>query len=123
MSPLHPSRFSLATFLKIVLIVGALATLLWYGHFQARFFLDGPQVTLLSPSGTLHHERVIPVAGTAKNITDITLNGKQIYTDEDGNFTESLVLENGYTIMTVEVRDRYGRTSTLSRGLVYEGGV
>ncbi len=123
MKPLHISSFSLHGVLKILLYVLIVGFIAWYGHFQARFFLDGPRVTLTSPTTDVLNERIIAVTGSTENITDITLNGRSIHTDAFGNFTEQLVLENGYTIMTVEVRDRYGRTSSLSRGLVYEGEV
>lgn len=123
MKPLHISTFSLHGFLKILFYALLIGFIVWYGHFQARFFIEGPKLTLTSPTVEVSNERIISVTGSTENITDITLNGRSIHTDAFGNFTESLVLENGYTIMTVEVRDRYGRTSSLSRGLVYEPGV
>lgn len=90
-----------------------------YVLFQARFIIEGPQITLTSNNPVVNQGRVVTLAGQARNITRMTLNGRQIYTDKYGNFKEALVLENGYTIMTLQAEDRYGRTTTLSRSFVH----
>ena len=76
-------------------------------------------VQLTTEFKPVYNERIIAVDGQAENITDITLNGRPIYTNESGVFSEKLVLENGYTIMTIRARDRYGRETTLTRSFVY----
>jgi len=119
MTPLNVKAWSFASLLRglgmLLLCVG----ILWYGYFQARFFIAGPQITLESPTDIAQNERTITVRGLAENITEITLNGKTIHTSETGAFDEVLVLPDGYTIMTIVAEDRYGRTLSLSRTLVY----
>jgi len=101
---------------SLIVIFGAF---LFYALFQARLLLTGPVITFtdsLSPEQT---ERAINIEGIAQNITKITLNGRDIYTDKNGYFKEVLILENGYTIATVEGFDRYGRTTSLTRSFIY----
>jgi hypothetical protein len=87
--------------------------------FQARFLIMGPQITLTEAPTVPQSERQIHLKGVAHNIARLWLNDRPIYTDAKGNFEEALVLENGYTIATLRAEDRYGRSTTLSRELVY----
>jgi hypothetical protein len=65
------------------------------------------------------HTQHVTVTGTAKNIVKLTLNGREIHTNETGDFTHELVLENGYTILTLAAQDRFGRATSLTRTYVY----
>jgi hypothetical protein len=60
------------------------------------------------------------VVGEAKNVSYLSLNGRQIFTDESGTFSEKLLLPYGYTIMTLKARDRFGRSRTYTLELVYK---
>ena len=103
-------------FLLLLLIVVGLAK---YAQFQARNFIEGPEVFLTNTPEPVQQNRVIDIEGTTKNIVSITLNGRQIYVTENGDFHEKLVLESGYTIMTIQAEDRFGRTTNLTREFVY----
>ncbi len=120
MSPLQTT--SRLTFRNILFYSGIfLGTLLFvtYIAFQARFILQGPQITLNGDLSAPQTVRTVYLEGTAHNIVRMSLNGRQIYTDTSGNFKEALVLENGYTIATLHAEDRYGRTTNLKREFVY----
>lgn len=119
MRPINISSVTAGGILKVSVALVLFALIAWYGTHQARLLLGGPQVTIDAPSATTHTDRIITVAGTAQNITEIRLNGRSIDTSEDGRFSERLVLESGYTIMTITAADRYGRETTLTRSFVY----
>ena len=110
---------TLGTCLKFMCIAGLTALIVWYVHFQARNFLEGPMVSLTDTHTVLHHDKLIPLSGTAHNIVKLTLNGQEIHTNEAGSFSHTLVLEDGYTIMTLRAQDRFGRTTSLMREYVY----
>jgi hypothetical protein len=81
-----------------------------YALFQARFLVLGPRLKITSPENGSHVAgSVINVEGVAKNIAWISLNGRQIFTDERGYWSEKLIVPSGASIMTVETRDRFGR--------------
>lgn len=105
----------------VVGIFGGGMLLLAYLVFQARFLLQGPIITLLNEPAVVHDERVVMLSGSVKNITHLTLNGRQIFTNELGYFDEALILENGYTIATLAATDRYGRKTNVTREFVYQG--
>jgi len=114
----HP-YLELRSFLKLVLLAILALVILGYVAFQARFLIIGPVVRLTTETKPVYNERMIEITGQAENVTYLTLNGRSIYTNETGAFTEKLVLENGYTIMTIRAQDRYGRETTLTRSFVY----
>lgn len=118
MIPLRTQSPTLGTIVRWVLYVALAIGLLWYGIHQARLLIAGPTLTL-DEVAVVHEAQVTTVSGVAQNVTSLSLNGRPIFTDEAGRFSERLVLERGYTIMTVRARDRYGREQVLTRPLVY----
>jgi hypothetical protein len=86
-----------------VIIVG-------YGALEAKNLAEGPIVSIISPtSGDVATSSVITIKGVAKNVSFITLNGDQIFTDENGNFSEDRIISTGYNVITVNARDKFGK--------------
>jgi len=121
MSPIH---LETPWFKKTILFSGLLLFLglcIAYAAFQARFLIAGPQISLTKEPESVQSERQVKISGVANNITAIYLNGKPITTTEDGAFEEALILENGYTTMTISAVDRFGRSTKINRDYVYTG--
>ncbi len=119
MYPVTRSPFVFATAVRGGLVVLLLVCLALYVLWQARFLIAGPQITITEEPNRVTDTRIVTLAGQANNITKISLNGRQIFTDPTGYFREALVLENGYTIATIAATDRYGRTTKLERPFIY----
>lgn len=115
----HISSITLGTCIKTLSIVGLIAGVAFYVQFQARNLLTGPTIHLNETQETVHHTRTLQLTGNAQNIVKLTLNGKEIHTNGNGEFMETLILEKGYTITTLEAKDRFGRTKTLTQAYVY----
>jgi hypothetical protein len=95
---------------RLLIFLSLAAILVLYVLFQARFLILGPQVTILFPKeGQEVMEPLLTINGEARNISRISLNGRQIFTDESGFWSEKLLLSPGTSIMTVKVVDRFGR--------------
>ncbi|MFT5037079.1 MAG: hypothetical protein ACI9VM_000654 [Candidatus Azotimanducaceae bacterium] len=119
MSPIRtdsvwPSHILTYVFIGIVVLL-----LFSYIIFQARLLIAGPQITLDSIPQTIQTERTVTVSGSAENITEIALNGRPIVTNESGHFNETIVLQNGYTIIRIDASDRYGRGTKVEHEFVY----
>ena len=97
----------------------ALGLMVAYVLFQARYLIAGPQVGLIDEPPSIQNSQMVRLRGQAQNITHISLNGRQIFTDKAGYFDEALILENGYTIATIQVTDRYGRHQSIVKQFVY----
>lgn len=119
MSPIRSSNITFRTVLIYAASAILLGLFLWYLTFQARLLLGGPQIQLTDEPAFVQTEQKITLSGKTDNITSITLNGRPILTDEAGYFSEPIILENGYTVVSLEAHDRYGRSTTLSREYVY----
>ena len=101
------ARKKLATALAILFLLSFLI----YSGFEAEKLIYGPQIILSSPKNndTLQGSGLIKVTGSTKNVSFISLDGRQIFTDTNGNFNESLVLLPGYNIITLSAKGRYGK--------------
>ena len=87
--------------------------------FESRQLILGPRVTIETPAdGSAFTEPKINIVGKAENITSLSLNGRPIFIDESGNFREELLLQKGYTILTIGAEDRFGRKTKKQLHLV-----
>jgi len=119
---MRSSPFSFRTLVQLLLVLALIAGLLGYVAWQARFLIIGPVITLTNDPAFVQSERTVYLTGHARNISGITLNGRPIFTDSDGHFTEPVVLESGYTIATVTGTDRYGRERQVERSFYLKPG-
>lgn len=84
--------------------------LLAYALYEARAVILGPRISISNPvDGETLEDPVITMEGKAQNVAWLSLNGRQIFTDEEGHWSEKLILSPGLSIMTVSGRDRFGR--------------
>ena len=116
------NRKDAKAWLKIGFFTGLLVLIVGYSLFQARKIVEGPELTITSPivQGVVK-DSLVRVTGIAKNIKEITLNGTPIYIDEQGNFSEKLVLLAGYNIIELEARDKFNKETKKVIQIVYEG--
>ncbi len=104
---------------KYALIIILFALLVSYSLWEARFLILGPRVSITSPQdGQVVSDPLLVMTGKAKNIAWITLNDHQIFTDENGRWSEELIVSTGTSIMTVKARDRFGRETAKSVQIV-----
>src|SRR3989344_696173 len=104
---------------KHTLIITLFLLLTTYSLFQARFLILGPQVWITNPQdGDTVESPVVTMTGQAKNVAWISLNDRQIFTDEKGKWGEKLIVSKGLSIMTVKARDRFGRETKESVRIV-----
>mgnify|MGYP001620109620 CR=1 FL=1 len=95
-------RYAILAILFIMLIA--------YAGYEGRALLLGPRISITSPvNRTAVSEPLVIMEGESWNISWISLNGRQIFTDKDGHWSEKLLVSPGLSIMTLEARDRFGR--------------
>jgi hypothetical protein len=107
--------------IKLVLIISVAVFLAGYFLYQARGYLLGPRITIESPQpAEAIHESYFEVKGRALNISSLSLNGRQIFTDERGFFSEGLLLAKGYNIIELTATDKFGRIQKEKREVILE---
>ena len=96
-------------FISIILFILLSA----YAIYQARAMLAGPEIIITNiHDGQVMDSPLLTIEGVAKNIAWINLNGRQIFTDENGIWSEKLIVSPGLSIMTLKARDRFGHEPT-----------
>ena len=81
-----------------------------YGLYQARDFLAGPDIVIDYPkNGQSVRQSYNTIKGRAVNVSSLRVNGRQIFTDEKGNFEVNLLLAAGYNIIEVKASDKFNR--------------
>ena len=91
-----------------------------YGYSRGFKLILGPNIAISSPSsGVTYEDEVVTITGQASRISKIYLNDRQIFTDDEGNFTEKLLLMPGYNILTLRANDLFDRSVSKKLELVY----
>lgn len=95
------------------LIIG-LVIILSYAVFETRALVLGPKLDILEPTSEYltTSSSTLSIAGQARRIATIYLNGRQIFTDKDGQFTEEVVLLPGYNILRIDTWDKFDRRAS-----------
>ena len=107
------------TSLLFVILVSLI--IVGYAFDRSKNLLEGPVIELITPvAGQTVTDSVIPVAGTARNIAKLTLNGRAISVNEKGEFLEPLIVSPGYTVMTITAEDKFGKRRELELPLYRE---
>lgn len=84
--------------------------ILGYALYETRGLMGGPIVRVSEPSdGFITASSTIALKGTAKRVTNITVNGRAILIDQNGNFNEELLLRPGHTILELTAVDTFSR--------------
>ncbi len=99
-----------------------LALVLVYAFFNARQLLSGPQIIIKSPeSGLSFDSPFIEIIGEARNTSFISMNGRTIYINEDNEFKEKLLLPPGTSIIKIDAKDRFERSTETILWYTYNG--
>ncbi len=51
------------------------------------------------------------IKGVASKATYISLNGREIFINKNGDFSESVILLPGFSVVTINARDKFGKTA------------
>ncbi len=90
-------------------------------YYNSERLREGPTIKIELPKdGETLSNPLVTIIGVAKNVSYLTLNGRQIYVDQEGRLLERLLLPYGYSILTLEGRDRFGRSTKESIRLFYK---
>lgn len=122
MIDLRRQGYDARSVISAIFMTLAIVAILLYITFQSRFIMAGPAIAFTSPeNGATVHESLTQIKGNAERIAFIELNGRRIYVDENGDFSEKLPLLKGHNIIELQARDRFGRTIVENLYLKYEG--
>lgn len=107
--------------LKIVLISGFFLFIVAFAFYTSYDLLFGVKIKNVSivDNATLT-ESLLKITGNAKHAAVLTLNGREISINKQGDFEETIALLPGYNIVSIEAKDKFGSIDQKNYKLIYE---
>ena len=97
-----------------------------YSYITSYGLLQGPEILIYKPlratNGyvyTVSPTQQTVITGIAKRVNSLTLNGKPIVIDQQGNFSQDILLFKGYNIEQIRAIDKFGNMTNVNIQLVY----
>lgn len=113
---------SMSSFLSRTLYAILGIAFVGYTAYQLEGLFFGSKLEVAQPENGAHlTSSHVKVKGEAAGVNVLDLNGQQIFTDEDGNFEEELILPYGFNIIVVSAEGRFGKKFNEER-MVYVTG-
>lgn len=82
-------------------------------------FLRAPRIHIETPQKeTVIGEPLVVVRGKTEHESRLTINGREITVDEQGNFNETIELLAGLNVLEFFVHDRFGKTAKEERYVI-----
>jgi len=115
--------------LAIGTIVIVVIIIIGYAYIGSHSLISGPSIVVTNISGTVSPAPIkgviygsfatstVTIAGVAKRIQSISLNGSPIQIDENGNFSQIITLFPGFNAETLFGKDAFGHTTTVELDL------
>ena len=91
-----------------------------FSYFKMSFILNGVQI-----QASIEHNdgtSLATVTGNADNAVHLSLNGREIYIDKDGSFKEPMILIPGFSVITINATDKFGKSKEKKFQMVYKEG-
>ncbi len=102
------------------LVLLFVAIIIFYAYFQSRAIIAGPQIMLERPeNGMTATTSLLTVSGTIINAKETSINGRKLFIDLQGRFSEQLLLSPGYNIIELTAKDTKGREVKRVLEIVY----
>jgi len=107
--------------LKIVLLSGLFLFILVFAFLKSYDLLFGVKIKNVSivDNATLT-DNLLHVTGNAKHAAILTLNGREISINKQGDFDETIALLPGYNVIQIEAKDKFGSVDEKNYKLIYK---
>lgn len=104
-----------------VLLVGFFLFIVIYTHSRTAFLSQGANLEVTNISdGEVVYEPTLTITGIALRATKLTINGRELVIDEQGNFTDTLIFAPGLNNVEIIAEDKYGKGDDLKYEILYQ---
>ncbi len=104
----------------------AVASVLCFGYlgWQIYTITTPPVLDIYSPADNYKTtDTSVIITGKTKPEAQLTINGKVIYIDEQGKFSETVYFVTGHHALTIEARTKYSRTQVKTIQIMVMNGM
>ena len=107
------------TTLKGLILVLLFLTIAGYAAYQLRGVWQGPRLVVATPyAGQTLSDPILLITGQAVRADKIHIDDHKILPEENGHFSEKLILAEGYNVIEVTAEDRFGRLTEVKLPVV-----
>ncbi|HRH31440.1 MAG TPA: hypothetical protein PK950_02130 [Candidatus Paceibacterota bacterium] len=99
-------------FTKLFLVGLLFLGIVGYAYYRSKDAIFGITIASSIEDGAILDSKLLTLTGNAPHTSRFTVNGREILLDKNGDFTDTLLLQEGYTILDMEASDRFGRTKS-----------
>lgn len=105
--------------LRVSGITLAAIIIISYAIWRSLNYARGPKIDIFEPvNGSSIASTTIVIKGRAERSNSLDLNGQTVSVDEQGNFSETLILFPGVNVITLDAKDQFGRSTETKLELV-----
>jgi len=105
---------------RFILILLSIFIVTIYVHKNTYNLVQGPILNIEEPkNGASYRESLIKVMGTVQNSAFISINGRQVFVDEENKINDKILLLPGYNIIEIKTEDRFGKKSQKNINVIY----
>lgn len=128
-TPTHPHSYlkiksmnSIVIWIKKISLIIAILTFTGYLAWQINGILKPPRLVVFSPvEGYISNNLTTLVQGQTDKEVTLTINGKEIRTNDKGEFETVIDLSKGINSITISAIKKHGKTATLTRNIIMKG--
>jgi len=80
-----------------------------FGYEKMSFLFNGVKIEASIEKNS--DSSLATIKGVASKATYISINGREIFITKSGDFSESVVLLPGFSVVTINARDKFGKTA------------
>jgi hypothetical protein len=100
--------------LAVILVLGFV-----FGNIRDVIFGAPLSIDTVS-DGTTLSSGFLPISGNAQHARTVSINGRPIVIDRNGNFTDGVLLSPGYNVVEIALRDQFGKEKVKTYHLVLD---
>ncbi len=102
-------------------IIAFVVVLVGYSVFEMKSALFGVRIKLENASETVARvsDPLFPLSGLVAHAETFTINGRMVPIDQEGRFSDDIVLAEGYNKIELAARDRFGKEDTVELSVVF----
>lgn len=105
---------------NVIIAVAILACLTYLGFEVTRIF-SPPDLVVASPEDFVTvHQGSIEIRGKTEPEATLTINGKRIFLDEQGDFLESINLDEGLNTITISATKKRSKANVATRHVLFK---
>jgi len=109
---------------KIIKVAGLAFFFLFvagYAFFRSYDLIFGVKIKNVNLSdGQKFENSIVEVTGNADRAVMLTLNGREISIEMNGDFRETIALLSGYNIISIVAEDKFGKTDEKNYQVVHQ---